>query len=266
MKHFAAAIVLVSLALAGCSKKPEETAYAAEQKKSGNYDVKREPETTPELVLGDETPRFMVGTEGDFTVKSANFDIGKVESGREECAKIVSTKKVSAREWQLHLKFTKVESDSDSCDIIVYPVRGSRRAYTYVRVDDNEAGKAARAKEEEARAKADEEKRQQEYADAMQKMADTKSIVASTVGKSWDVKFGNGEADKWTVTSADMLAQMKNNAGEQFALVYNADEKKWMATGGGCVYEVTINGASAKGKASFCQKASRSAFTATINK
>lgn len=256
----------MSLAVAAITAMPVKGAFAAApQKAPGKYDVQRQKDPTPELMFDTERQRFMVGTEADFTVKAANFDIGRVESGDVECAKIIATKSISAREWQLRLKFTKVHSDLASCALNVYPVRGSRNAQAYFHVEDTEQGKAARAKEEEARAKAEREENEQRAAEAQQQFSDTQALVKKTVGSSWNVKFGGGETDKWTLVKADFSAQMKNGAGEEVVVMFNPQDKKWMVMGGNCVYEVTIAGTSAKGKATFCQKASRSAFTATIN-
>ena len=262
MKPLLLATLAASLLFtAGCSKKAEEStalAATAQPANASSFDVSRQSDTTPELVDEGRSQEFLTGTEGDVTIKSANFDIASVESSNVECAKVLSTKKVSAREVQLHLKFGKVDSDSQSCDLVVHPVKGNRTVYTYVRVKDTDENIAARAK-------AEEEKQQQEMAAAQQKMNDVKSAVGN-VGKSWDVNFGAGNTEKWTFVRADYSAQFKTPSGDDMMLIFDPDKKAWMMTGGNCVYQVTMDGDNAKGKAAFCQKASRSSFTAKINR
>jgi hypothetical protein len=239
--------------ISGCSK---EAKVVAEGK--GDFEVSRAEEPTPEVQPVDP-PQFMTGSIAEPTITAGNFEIGRVELEGEVCGKLLSQQKLNPRQMKLKLQLGAARSDTDSCNVKVYPVKGQRVGYAYIRVEDTNENKAARQAERQA-------KSEREAAELMQKFADLKTMMKDTVGKSWDIKFASGGSDRWTLTQLDGAAQFKDNANERVMVMFNPDEKKWFATGAGCVYELNIEGTAVSGKATFCQQAAKSAFTGTIVK
>jgi hypothetical protein len=255
---FILALFAVNLA-SGCSKDPKKPEVKVEGQGGDSFDVSRADEPTPEVGPA-EPSEFPGGSIAETTITTGNIIIGLVDVREPVCGKLLGTEKLGPKKVKVKLQLGKPDNtDADNCTVIIHPEKGKRPGFAYLRVNDTPENIARRQQERQ-------EQGEREAAEAMQKYSDMKTTVKETAGKAWDIKYSNGATDRWTLKQVEAVALFKNQANEDVMLMFNPDEKKWMATAGACTYEVTIDGTTAKGKAAFCQQASKALFTGTISK
>lgn len=203
---------------------------AAQTRKKPNFGVQRAPDTTPEVVSVTPPKVQSPGTH-TVTVKLANFNATgavKVE-GNDPCEQVRDARAVAADSVQ----FTFVTDAMEATGDCMFNVRGGAiPATVYVRV-------LADAKAKAALEAAERQQQQQQQ----QAFTNRTNDFAKSLGKRWDVTFGNGKKETWRLENAATgSASFKSSAGNDVAFMMGEQP---MLTLEDCMGMITIAGGTA---------------------
>jgi hypothetical protein len=200
---------------------------------SAQFNIQRKAPPTPEVVGTSPAGRFQSGKTHVVTYTVKYWDAAAAQARADEPCAAQSVSRVSPGVYRVTVA-TKVIGYQTDCRIVLTAAGLAPLSLSVPLIPDAAEKKRYDAEQERERAER-EAREQQEQKEAMDKQSATLAAFQSRMGKRWDVKFGSGKTETWTLaTKTDYMAHFKVADGKAVMVMPGDAPGEVMVMMGGC--------------------------------